>query len=339
MSFFSYLENKIFYILFQLLMIIVLSLILYVANLHFYYILLIIVILGLIMIGYLIIDYVRLKTKSKRIIELVDSLKEKYYISEIIPKSHNIENQAYIYALKQASKAMNDKLGKLEEEWVDYQEYIESFVHEIKTPISALMISLDDAKDMVLKSEVDKINMLVEQILFLARSNNTEKDYFIRKINLAELVHSVILKYKYYILNNKITLDIHNLDQVVYTDLKWLMFVLSQIIQNSIKYFDKDKKILEIFSINNKNNICLIIKDNGCGIKESDLVRVFDKGFTGSDRTRSKSTGIGLYLSKKICNNLGLEIGIMSKYKKETIVKIVIPKSNEYIKKVVGNYE
>jgi len=165
MSFFSYLENKIFYILFQLLMIIVLSLILYVANLHFYYILLIIVILGLIMIGYLIIDYVRLKTKSKRIIELVDSLKEKYYISEIIPKSHNIENQAYIYALKQASKAMNDKLGKLEEEWVDYQEYIESFVHEIKTPISALMISLDDAKDMVLKSEVDKINMLVEQWL------------------------------------------------------------------------------------------------------------------------------------------------------------------------------
>ena len=101
--------------------------------------------------------------------------------------------------------------------------------------------------------------------------------------------------FPYYILNNKITLDIHNLDQVVYTDLKWLMFVLSQIIQNSIKYFDKDKKILEIFSINNKNNICLIIKDNGCGIKESDLVRVFDKGFTGSDRTRSKSTGIGLY--------------------------------------------
>ena len=118
------------------------------------------------------------------------------------------------------------------------------------------------------------------------------------------------MKYKYYLLNNKIILDIHDLEEDIYTDEKWLIFVISQIIQNSIKYLDKAKKKIEIFSQKGKDNVILTIKDNGCGIKESDLIRVFEKGFTGSDRTKSKSTGMGLYLSKKICNNLGLDIDI-----------------------------
>ncbi len=93
-------------------------------------------------------------------------------------------------------------------------------------------------------------------------------------------------------------------------------------------YSDTRIEQIEIFSQKGKDNVILTIKDNGCGIKESDLIRVFEKGFTGSDRTKSKSTGMGLYLSKKICNNLGLDIDITSKHQEETTVKIIIPKSN-----------
>ena len=89
----------------------------------------------------------------------------------------------------------------------------------------------------------------------------------------------------------------------------------------------KDKRI-EINASENKDNVILSIKDNGCGIKDSDLARVFEKGFTGSDRTKSKSTGIGLYLSKKICNKLGLKIKINSKYRSWTEIQIIYPKSN-----------
>ncbi len=106
------------------------------------------------------------------------------------------------------------------------------------------------------------------------------------------------------------------------------MFIISQIIQNSIKYLDKDKKKeIEVWGENSNNYINLIIKDNGCGIKESDLVRIFEKGFTGTNRKKGYSTGMGLYLTKKLCDKLGLKLQIQSKEKEFTKLTITFPKS------------
>lgn len=267
------------------------------------------------------------KRKLKKIISLVDNVSEKYLISEIIKEPLEMENKAYYYALKQACKSMNDRISELEKENAEYQEYVESFVHEIKTPISALSLALENNNDFRLKQEVDKINQLVEQMLYYARSENTEKDYFVKEIQLAEIIHSVILKYRHYMLNKKITLNIHDLDYIVITDEKWLSFIISQIIQNSIKYLDKDKKEIEVWGENNNNYIDLIIKDNGCGIKEADLVRIFEKGFTGTNRKKGYSTGMGLYLTKKLCDKLGLKLQIQSKEKEFTKLTITFPKS------------
>lgn len=324
----SYLESKIFYILFQVSTILIISLFLGFAEIPFIYILLIISIALLLLISYLLCDYHLEKKKYLQITGLVDNLDEKYFIAEIIPKSSNIENKAYIYALKCACKSMNDKISKLENENLDYREYIESFAHEIKTPISALSLSFDNSKDKISKKELDKIDMYVDQILYYARSENTEKDYFIKELNLSDVVHKVLLKYRIYLLDEKITVQVNNLEKIVYTDEKWLLFIISQVIQNSIKYMDKKDKKIMISASENKDNVILTIKDNGCGIKESDLTRVFEKGFTGSDRTKSKSTGIGLYLSKKICNKLGLKIKINSKYRSWAEIQIIYPKSN-----------
>ena len=323
----SYLENKIFYILFQVSTIIVLSLFLEFIEIPLFYILLIIAIILLILICYLFIDYHFQKKKYLQITNLVDSLDEKYFISEIIPKNNNIENKAYIYALKQAAKSMNDKISKLEQENLDYREYIESFAHEIKTPISALFLSFDNTKDKISKKELDKIDMYVDQILYYARSENPEKDYFIKELNLSDIIHKVLLKYRVYLLDEKISVQVNNLDKKIYTDEKWLIFIISQIIQNSIKYMNKKDKKIEIETTENKDNIILSIKDNGCGIKSSDLARVFEKGFTGSDRKKKISTGIGLYLAKKICNSLGLMISIQSIYKQQTTLTITFPKT------------
>ena len=113
---------------------------------------------------------------------------------------------------------------------------------------------------------------------------------------------------------------------IIYTDEKWLMFILSQIVQNSIKYFDKQENRLTIYSQDNGTNILLVIEDNGCGIKESDLSRVFEKGFTGSNRTKTNATGMGLYLSKKLCNRLGLKLNIASEEKEYTKLTLTFPK-------------
>lgn len=167
-------------------------------------------------------------------------------------------------------------------------------------------------------------------MLYYARSENPENDYFVKKIKLSEVIHKVVIRYKNYLLDKKIILNVENLDYDVFSDEKWIVFIISQIIQNSIKYADKKKKQIDIKAIEEKNSMILVIFDNGCGIKESDLPRVFEKGFTGSNRNKSNSTGIGLYLVKNISDRLGLRIGIESKEKAYTKVNIVFPKTKLY---------
>ena len=327
MSFITFLEEKISLILYQISFLIITTMIFLMADIQKFFLLITVGVLSIFMLGYLLSEYFRQKKKAKKIISLVDNVNEKYLISEIIKEPLEMENKAYYYALKQACKSMNDRIGELEKENAEYQEYVESFVHEIKTPISALSLALENNNDFRLKQEVDKINQLVEQMLYYARSENTEKDYFVKEIQLAEIIHSVILKYRHYMLNKKITLNVHDLEHIVITDEKWLVFIISQIIQNSIKYLDKDKKEIEVWGENSNNYINLIIKDNGCGIKESDLVRIFEKGFTGTNRKKGYSTGMGLYLTKKLCDKLGLKLQIQSKEKEFTKLTITFPKS------------
>lgn len=330
MKFINFIEEKIFFILFQISFIFLISLLLLLNDIKLDLVILLVFILIIYNIIYLILEYIKISKKEKQIINLVDNLKEKYLIAELLPKPNELINKSYYYALKKACKSMNDKISNLEKEQLEYEEYIESFVHEIKTPISALSLVFDNNKNYVLKEEVEKIDNLVEQMLFYARSDTTEKDYFIKELKLDEIIHSVLLNYKNYILKRKITLNVENNSYTVFTDEKWLKFIISQIIQNSIKYLDKNNSEITIKTEENANNIILHIIDNGCGIKTCDLPRVFDKGFTGTNRKKEHSTGMGLYLSYKLCNLLGLKITIDSVKNKYTEVKIIFPKSNIY---------
>lgn len=220
----------------------------------------------------------------------------------------------------------NQDITKITEEKQDYQEYVESFAHEIKIPIGALSLTFDNTKNYTLKKETDKIFQLVEQMLYYARSENTEKDYFVKQLQLDEVIHNVILKFRHSLMERKTIINIHDIENVIYTDEKWLTFILSQIVQNAIKYFDKQENKLTIYSQDNGTNILLVIEDNGCGIKASDLSRVFEKGFTGSNRNKANATGMGLYLSKKLCDRLGLKLDIASTEKEYTRLTITFPK-------------
>ena len=208
--------------------------------------------------------------------------------------------------------------------------YVESFVHEIKTPISAISLSCDNKQDKLIKKQIKKIDNIVEQMLFYARSDSVEKDYFVKKVLLEDVVHIAIMDYMDSFIQKKISLDVYNLENYVYIDEKWITFIMCQVLQNSIKYLNKPEKVIKIHSENNKNNVVLVIEDNGEGILDHDLPRVFEYGFTGTDRQKQYSTGIGLYLCKKLCNKMNLDIKIESQYKKFTKVKIIFPKTNLY---------
>ncbi len=324
----KYIENKIWLILFYFTFIFLQLVFSFLLDFDISVMLPLFIFSLLLLIIYLFIDYKKIKKQNKKIQELVDNLEEKKFASEVIKKPKKLESLGYYYALKKASKSMNDEITKLNHKNQDYKEYIESFVHEVKTPISALLLYCDNNKDTELKEEVKKIDNLVEQVLYYARTENTEKDYFIKFIVLSDIIHQILMQNKDYFLKHKISIETKNLDKKIATDEKWIIFVINQIINNSVKYMNKEKKIISFEAKEETNKVILSIKDNGCGIKNSDLTRVFEKGFTGSDRKKSRSTGIGLYLSKKICNKLGLEINIYSKYKEWTRVDIIYPKSN-----------
>lgn len=322
-----YLEEKINFILFQISFVLLVSLFLIIFNVDIFYILLFIFGSSLYTFLYLLLEFIRMEKEYNKIIYLVDNLKEKYYISEVIKEPKQLVNKGMYYALKCSCKAMNDKISFLEKNSEDFEEYVESFVHDIKTPITALSLYFDNTKNLEKKQEIEQIETKIEQMLFFARSDTLEKDYFIRKIELDELIHPILLKYKNYFLNNNIKMKVSNLEFSIYSDEKWIVFILSQIIENSIKYLDKNDKKIEIYAKSFDQDIALHIKDNGCGISKSDLPRIFEKGFTGTNRKKSSSTGMGLYLVKKLCNKLDLTISVDSKEKEYTLVIIKFSKN------------
>lgn len=193
---------------------------------------------------------------------------------------------------------------------------------------------IENNKTNVTKSideELQRIENYIEQALFYARSNTVEKDYYIKKVKLRDIVYESIKKNKNVLIQEKVSMNLHDLDLEVSTDSKWIGFILNQIIGNSIKYKKVDCRLeIEIYAKQGKENAILYIKDNGIGIKEGEVTRVFEKGFTGTNGrlVGKKSTGIGLYLCKNLCNKLGIQIELNSILDEGTKVQLVFPQSS-----------
>ena len=290
------------------------------------------IIMGLYMIS-IIIEYFKRKKFYNNLLNMLEELDEKYLITEIIKTPNFLEGQIFKNSLEQIDKSMLENVNKYKYMTEDYKEYIELWIHEIKIPIATSKMVIENNKNAITKSideELDKVENYIEQALFYARSNTVEKDYYIRKVVLKEIVNESIKKNKSSLIQEKISIDIHDLEIEVNTDNKWIVFILNQIIQNSIKYRKKENSVIEIYANQGKENVILYIKDNGIGIKQGEITRVFEKGFTGTNGRLSnkKSTGIGLYLCKKLCNKLGIGIELNSVQNEGTEVKLVFPKDS-----------
>ena len=290
------------------------------------------IIMGLYMIS-IIIEYFKRKRFYDNLLNMLEELDEKYLITEIIKTPNFLEGQIFKNSLEQIDKSMLENVNKYKYMTEDYKEYIELWIHEIKIPISASKMVIENNKNAITKSideELDKVENYIEQALFYARSNTVEKDYYIRKVVLKEIINESIKKNKSSLIQEKISIDIHDLEIEVNTDNKWIVFILNQIIQNSIKYRKKENSVIEIYANQGKENVILYIKDNGIGIKQGEITRVFEKGFTGENGRiiNKKSTGIGLYLCKKLCDKLGLGLELSSEKNIGTEVRVVFPKSS-----------
>ena len=274
-------------------------------------------------------DFFRKRSYYNTLIFNLEKLDKKFLIQEIINKPNFLDGKIFYEIMCEIDKSMAENVNEYKYKQEEFREYIEMWVHEIKTPISSSKLIVENNKNNITENideELDKIDNYIEQVLYYSRSDNVEKDYIIKEIDLEPIVNSVILKNKKDFISKKIVLEMKDLNIKVNSDSKWLEYIINQIVVNSIKYSNKDNAKISIYSKKNKENVELYIEDNGIGIDEKDLSRVFEKAFTGlNGRKQYNSTGMGLYLCKKLCIKLDHDIFISSKKNEGTIVKLVFP--------------
>lgn len=335
MRFKEYLKDKIIYISLLVFAVITIEILLIPYDMQiFIKIYVAVAIIAAFLIGFLV-EYYSKKNYYDTVKSRIRELQEEYLIMEVLPKADFTEANILEDAIRDIGKSMLENVNKYKYLQEDYKDFIELWIHEIKIPIATSKMIVENNKNEITESineELDKIDNYTEQALFYARSNTVEKDYIVRKIQLKEIVNASILKNKAQLIQNKISIDTKNLDETVCTDSKWCIFIINQIIQNSIKYSKNADRQIEIYGERKKENIILHIKDNGIGIKESEITRVFEKGFTGENGriTGKKSTGIGLYLCKKLCDKLCIGLELNSKKDEGTEVKLIFP-NNSFI--------
>ena len=334
MNFFTFLKDKIIQISLILFALITIEILLLAYPLGKFIKIYISAIILILYFASIIIEYIIKNNFYKKLLGTLDKLDEKYLATEIIKEPNFYEGKLLKESLEEIDKSMVDNVNKYKFLQEDYKEYIEMWIHEVKIPLSASKLIIENNKSKATKSideELDKIENYIEQALYYARSNTANKDYIIRKYNLKDIVTECIRKNKTALIQDKIIINEHDIDIDVYTDSKWAIFILNQIIQNSIKYRKNDVVAkIEIYASLEKENIILHIKDNGMGIEEGEIQRVFEKGFTGTNgrKLNKKSTGIGLYLCKKLCDKLRIGIKIESKKDIGTKIKLIFPNSS-----------
>jgi len=285
---------------------------------------------------YIMIGYFYHMNFYKKIEGLINSSQEDALT--LLPDAQNHEQKLYLDLFEKIMNVQHKQLQSLYDQKKDHEEYIMSWVHEIKLPITSSRLLIENFEGKTVdyivnkfEDEIDKVDDYVEQALYYSRVDSFANDYFVTENDLNQIIKKSVKKYSKIFINKQISLNMdHNREKFVHSDKKWLGFIIDQLITNSLKYTDNGGNISIHFEEDNKEKR-LFIQDNGIGIKVEDINRVFERGFTGSiGRNYSKSTGMGLYLAKKLANKLGHDLSVDSIEGELTKVIIHFPRIRNY---------
>lgn len=267
----------------------------------------------LILLGVQTADFLRCRRRLRELESIMDGLDRKYLFAECVPKARNSYERRLLELSRRAGRAMIGAVSDAQAAQREYREYVESWVHEIKTPITAARLvcrNADSRTRRKLLRELSQIEAHVERALFYARAESAEKDFVVCKVGLAEIAAEAISRHRSLLIWNGVRIETENLEQTVHTDKKWAAFILGQLLQNAVRYRN-DNPVVRLSARRLGSQVQLVVEDNGIGIPAHELPRVFDRGFTGSNgRCRGGSTGMGLYLCRRLadCMEVGLRM-------------------------------
>lgn len=261
-------------------------------------------------------------TRNKYFTELkkrVSALSQPWLISEVLPVSFHLEDREYQKVIRNIGAIAIEHIHKREDEQKEYEEFIENWIHEVKTPITLLYLMINNnIKDVSIKREIvmelKRIENDVESALYYARLGTAYKDYLIQKMSLDAVIKDAVSNNRVLLMSNRFAVMVCCPEHIfIYSDRKWILFMLNQVIINAVKYSKKENAKINIEVIEKDTTTELSIKDNGIGICAEDLTRIFEKGYTGKNgHNNMHSTGIGLYLVERMCEKLDVAVKVDS---------------------------
>lgn len=222
----------------------------------------------------------------------------------------------------------------------EHEQSLTEFVHEIKTPLTALKLMIDQEEDttrrQALLFEWSRMNEMLDQQLYLARLNQKHQDLYFEQVSLKRMVIEEIQLTRNICRQRGIGFDIDFKEEedTVFTDMKWCKMMIRQILSNAVKYSEAGTEI-QIISKEVDGHLVLEIKDTGRGIASQDLPRIFERGFTSTQyRHETTSSGLGLYLVDQIKHSLHIQVTVKSTSNQGTTVTFVFPKQNEMLERM-----
>ena len=273
-------------------------------------------------------DFLRQRARLLELEAILEGLDRKYLFAECVPPPKSLYERRLFDLTRRAGRAMAGAVSDAQAQQREYREYVEQWVHEIKAPITAARLicrDLDGETRRKLTAELAQIEAHIERALFYARAENPEQDCLLRQIDMGKVAAQAIENHRSLLIQSGVRVELEGLDCPVYTDEKWAVFILGQLLQNAARY----RGTAPVITLSAKplgKQTQLIVHDNGIGIPAHELPRVFDRGFTGSNgRNRGGSTGMGLYLCKKLAGFLELGLEIASEEGKGTTVTLTFP--------------
>lgn len=266
---------------------------------------------------YLVYDFLKYSTKYTSLLEAGRNIEE---MARMLPKADGLIEAEYQKSIEALSAEWISLQSRTAVRETEMAEYYLMWAHQIKTPIAAMKLLLQEGGSFALMEELFKTEQYVEMVLHYLRMESISADMVLKEYELQDLVKQAVKKYSVLFINNKIRLNLEEFTCTVITDEKWLSIVIEQILSNAIKYTRYGGITIYLDKNSPKT---LTIEDSGIGIRTEDLPRIFEKGFTGyNGRMDKKSTGIGLYLCKQIADRLAHGILVSSEPEKGTKVSI-----------------
>lgn len=266
----------------------------------------------------LIFDYRSFMKKHKTLNHLMDEIK---VTTEHLPATYGVLEADYQNIIKTLYEEKLLLADEMERRYTDMTDYYTVWAHQIKTPISSMKLTLQEdhsTEGRELFEDLQRIEQYVDMVLCYLRLDADSTDYVIKEYDLDDIVKQAVRKFASQFIRRKIKLEYEPMKCIVLTDEKWLLFVIEQILSNALKYTKSGT-----ISITLEEGKVLCISDTGIGIEPEDLPRIFEKGYTGyNGRSDKKASGIGLYLCRRICDNLRHTINAISTIDNGTIIRI-----------------